>query len=95
MERRALTSDEIAALAQALPQWSVQDGMLVRVATAPSFRVALDWVASIGNAAEAMDHHPDIDIRYRTLTLRLRTHDLDALSTWDIELARQIDAIIG
>ena len=45
--------------------------------------------------AERMDHHPDIDIRWRTVAFWLSTHDVGALTVLDFELARQIDAVVG
>ena len=94
MERRALTSDELIGITHGLPAWAVQDGQLVRTVHAPTFADAIAWVNAVADVAEAMDHHPDIDIRYRRLTFRFRTHDLDALTTWDVALAHQIDQIV-
>ena len=45
--------------------------------------------------AEELNHHPDVDIRWRTVRLAMTTHDVDGLSTLDIEAARRIDACIG
>lgn len=95
MERRALTPDELTGLTYGLPTWSVEDGWLVRYVKAPSFTAGIDWVVSVAAVAEEMDHHPDIDIRYRRITFRIRTHDVDALTTWDVALAHRIDQIIG
>ena len=44
--------------------------------------------------AEAMNHHPDIDIRWRTLHFTLSTHSEGGITQLDIELAHQIDAAI-
>lgn len=93
-ERRLLTAPELSTLGDALPQWRVDGDVLVRVAKAPDFMRGIAWVVAVADAAESMDHHPDIDIRYRTLTFRLTTHDLGGLSTWDLGLARRIDAVV-
>lgn len=94
MERRALTTDEILGLASGLPAWTMQAGALVRTVQAPSFAAGIAWVDAVAELADAMDHHPDIDIRYRRITFRIRTHDLDAITTWDVALAHQIDGIV-
>ena len=94
MERRALSADELAGIAHGLPAWSLQGGSLVRTAQAPSFMAGIAWVNAVAEIAEAMDHHPDIDIRYRRITFRVRTHDVDALTTWDVALAHRIDQIV-
>lgn len=94
MERRALTADELVGLTHGLPAWSEENGWLVRTVDAGTFPLAIAWVVTVADVAEAMGHHPDIDIRYRRVTFRIRTHDLDALTTWDVALAHRIDQII-
>jgi len=55
-----------------------------------SFAAGVALVDAIGSLADAADHHPDVDLRYRGVTVRLRTHDVDGLSERDVGLARQI-----
>ena len=57
-----------------------------------AFTTGVDLVVEIGRLAEEMNHHPDIDLRYSTLTVRLSTHDVMGLSELDVELARKISA---
>ena len=45
--------------------------------------------------ADAMDHHPDIDIRYTTVVMTLSTHSAGGLTTKDVELAAKIDELAG
>ena len=61
--------------------------------TLPSFAAALGFVVSVGALAEAADHHPDIDLRFRTVRLVLTTHDAGALTELDLALAKGIDAL--
>jgi 4a-hydroxytetrahydrobiopterin dehydratase len=51
------------------------------------------FVNAVGHLAEAADHHPDIDIRWNTVTLRLTTHSEHALTDKDWALAEQIDGL--
>ncbi len=55
-----------------------------------SFAVGARFVEEIALLADAMNHHPDVDLQYSTVTVRLITHDIMGLSNLDAELARQI-----
>jgi len=91
-----LTGEQIAALHADLPLWRIEEGMLVRDVQAPSFPIAIDYVVAISAAAEEMDHHPDIDIRWRRLRLALVTHSAGGrITDLDVALARRIDDIVG
>jgi|SRR5829696_2520855 len=57
-----------------------------------SFAKGVALVDAIGRLADAADHHPDVDLRYAGLTVRLSTHEVQGLSERDVELARQISA---
>ena len=73
-----------------LPGWSQDGDSLVRTAALPSFPAAIGVVARVADEAEAMDHHPDIDIRWRNLTFRLSTHDKGGITDLDTTLAATI-----
>ncbi|WP_454043327.1 4a-hydroxytetrahydrobiopterin dehydratase [Cellulosimicrobium sp. Marseille-Q8652] len=55
-----------------------------------SFTAGVELVDAIGELADAADHHPDVDLRYGTVTVRLTSHDVGGLSRRDVELARRI-----
>ncbi len=57
-----------------------------------SFAAGVALVDAIGRLADAANHHPDLDLRYAGVTVRLRTHEVEGLSERDVELARQISA---
>jgi len=90
-----LDSAEVtAALAgPGAPAWDLEGCTLVKSVDCPSFPAALDFVVAVGRLAEAADHHPDIDIRWRTVRLVLVTHDVGGLTELDLALARAIDAL--
>jgi 4a-hydroxytetrahydrobiopterin dehydratase len=73
--------------------WERQGDELVKLRRLGGFREALDWVNQVGELAEAANHHPDIDIRWNTVTLRLSTHSAGGLTSLDLDLAARIDAI--
>jgi 4a-hydroxytetrahydrobiopterin dehydratase len=81
-----------AALAQGMG-WSRDGGELVKVHQGRVFADALAYVNAVGALAEEMDHHPDIDIRWNKVTLRLSTHSEGGITEADLELGRRIDAL--
>jgi 4a-hydroxytetrahydrobiopterin dehydratase len=74
------------------PGWERAGAEIRRTYRFGDFREALAFVNRVGELAERAGHHPDIDIRYNTVTLALTTHDAGGLSAKDFELARAIDA---
>ncbi|MCX4746028.1 4a-hydroxytetrahydrobiopterin dehydratase [Kitasatospora sp. NBC_01287] len=86
-----LTEDEITAGLVRLDGWHRRDGSITRTADAADFPAAIRVVVAVAEAAEAMDHHPDIDIRWRTLTFTLSTHSAGGLTDLDLRLAARID----
>ena len=91
-----LDPQALAGLAATLPDWIVEDGRLVRDVEAPTFPVAIEWVVLIAEAAESLDHHPDIDIRWRRLHLVLSTHSAGGrITELDVALAERVDRIVG
>jgi 4a-hydroxytetrahydrobiopterin dehydratase len=57
-----------------------------------SFAVGVALVEAIGGLADAANHHPDVDLRYGSVTVRLWTHEVEGLSARDAALAREISA---
>jgi len=55
---------------------------------------AIELVDLVAIAAEEMDHHPDMDIRWRTVTFVLSTHSAGTITDLDFQLAQRIDALI-
>ena len=89
-----LSPDEIAAALHGLPLWSGNGNGLHRTVELPNFRDAVAAVVAIADVAEEMDHHPDVDLRYRTLHLGLVSHSAGGVSDLDLQLARRIDALL-
>jgi 4a-hydroxytetrahydrobiopterin dehydratase len=81
------------ALAARGTAWARDGAELVLVVRRSGFAGALAYVNAVGELAEAANHHPDIDIRWDTVTLRLSTHSAGGLTDKDLALAEQIDAL--
>ena len=90
---RLLNDAEITRQLADLPGWRCADGALRRSLTAPDFPTAIRIVDGVAVCAEEMDHHPDVDIRWRTLHLALYTHSAGGVTQLDVELAHRIAAI--
>lgn len=78
-----------------LPEWSGDEAAITRTARLHSFMDAIAVVDRVAVVAEEMDHHPDIDIRWRTLTFRCTTHSAGHVTERDYELARRIDEVVA
>jgi 4a-hydroxytetrahydrobiopterin dehydratase len=89
-----LSDDEVSAALSGLPLWSGDGDGLRRTVELPSFRDAVAAIGAIADVAEEMDHHPDIDLRWRTLHLALVSHSAGGVTELDLELARRIDALL-
>jgi 4a-hydroxytetrahydrobiopterin dehydratase len=90
-----LTDEQIDAALPDLDGWERVDGALRRSVRFPAFLAGIDAVRRVGEHAEARDHHPDIDIRWRTVTFVLVTHSEGGITYKDLDMARDIDGIVG
>lgn len=82
-----------AAIAERSLQWRRDGDVLVKELRFGSFPAALAYVQAVGGIAEAMGHHPDIDVRWRTVVLRATTHSAGGLTELDLALAARIDEL--
>ena len=80
----------ISAALDDLPGWERDGDALVRTAKLPSFPAAVEVVDRVAEIAEERNHHPDIDIRWRTLTFRCWTHTEGGITRRDVDLAKAI-----
>jgi 4a-hydroxytetrahydrobiopterin dehydratase len=76
--------------AAGVEDWRVISGRACACFSTGSFAKGVALIDEIGRLADAANHHPDVDLRYSGVTVRLITHDVDGLSERDVELARQI-----
>lgn len=85
---------EVAAFLSKHSNWRVEAGVLCRTYEAPSFLEGIGFVEHVARLAEAADHHPDIDIRWRKVTLRFVTHDAgNRITALDLRLAGECDTV--
>jgi 4a-hydroxytetrahydrobiopterin dehydratase len=72
-------------------EWRREGDAIKRSVESATFPAAIDLVDRVAQVAEARDHHPDIDIRWRTLRFALSTHSAGGLTEKDLDLASTID----
>jgi 4a-hydroxytetrahydrobiopterin dehydratase len=90
-----LSAEELTTALADLTDWSGGPDGITRTAALPTFPKAIEVVDAVAVVAEEMDHHPDIDIRWRKLTFTCATHSAGGVTTLDVELARRIDGIVA
>lgn len=88
-----LNEAEIQNHLAAVPEWNRSGDEIARTYTLTSFPAALAFASTVGHLAEAANHHPDILIQWKKVTLTLSTHDAGGLTIKDFDLAKQIDAL--
>lgn len=86
-----LSDEQVDAAASTLNGWHRLSGALRRSVTFPSFLDGIEAVRAVAEQAERADHHPDIDIRWRTVTFALVTHSAGGITEKDVQLAARID----
>lgn len=94
---QACTLREIQQLIVKTPDWSLgKDGKsLVRELKMPDFVSAVELIRRVADAAEALDHHPDVHLTgYKNLRFELSTHSAGGVTDLDFRLAAQIDALL-
>jgi len=87
---RLLSDEEVTRQVADLDGWRREGDTLVTAYTSPDFPAAIALVSAAADAAEQMQHHPDIDIRWTTTRWSLSTHSEGGLTQLDIELAHRI-----
>ena len=87
-----LDEDEIRHRLARAKGWERRGREITRTWSFADFEESMAFVNRVARLAEAMDHHPDIDIRYSKVTLTLSTHSAGGITQNDIDLARAIDS---
>ncbi len=95
VDRRSLSTDEIALLVDAVDGWELDGVSLRRQLVFPSFVEAFGIMAQVALVAERLDHHPNWSNVYNRVDIAITTHDAGGLTALDFEFAAcRIDAIL-
>jgi len=90
-----LTAAEIDHALKALPGWTLQGEAVTRQFTFASFRDAIAFVTRLAFEAEAADHHPDLAINYKRVTVTWSTHDEGGVTRKDVDGAKATTGVAG
>lgn len=99
VEKKALTEEELAAkLKEMAPEWKTgknEKGIpyIERIKHAHSFMEGIDFVHKVAEMAEENNHHPDIIINYKRITVRYWTHTACGVTLADVQMAQKIDSL--
>jgi 4a-hydroxytetrahydrobiopterin dehydratase len=89
------TADEIEArLKEELPRWSYEDGWIRRKYKTSGWKSTLMVVNTVGHLAEAAWHHPDLNVSYAFVTVKLVNHAAKGVTDKDFALARKIEDVL-
>ena len=89
-----LSDLEIQRALGSLPGWARRGEVLTKTYSFKKFSEGIDFVQRTARAADKMDHHPHIDIRYTKITCTLQTHDAGGITDDDLTLAGTIEKLI-
>ena len=89
-----LNSQDIKDRLKHVPGWDHEKKHIERLFEFEDFTQAMDFVNGVAELAEEEEHHPDMDIRYNKVTVRLSTHSEGGLTDADFDLAEKIDTLV-
>jgi len=90
-----LADAEIKQALNGLKGWQQSGEAIQRIFQFPDFKLAMQFVNKVADAAEQANHHPDIDIRYNKVTMSLVSHDSGGVTQRDVRMAERINQIAG
>ena len=95
--RPLLSTDDLSALPQELPDWMLEDGAMAisRNFKFTDFKQEFAFMTRVAAEADRMDHHPEWSNVYNTVSIRLTTHDSGGLTHSDVKLAQLIDRTVS
>jgi 4a-hydroxytetrahydrobiopterin dehydratase len=88
-----LSDEEVGRKLGELTGWEREDGAIRKEFKGEDFKSSVDFVNRLTPVAEEMNHHPDLEISWNTVTVKITTHSEGGLTENDFELAARIDAL--
>jgi len=93
MKPEPLTADELTGLLTRLPGWGLEGAALVKSFRFETYLDGIEFVRRLAVAAEEMNHHPDLLIGWRKVTVTLTTHSAGAVTRLDEALAGRAEEL--
>jgi 4a-hydroxytetrahydrobiopterin dehydratase len=91
-EMAGLSEDEVRAALEELPGWRFEKGEIFKQYKFPTFMEAIAFIDRLAEAADAAEHHPDLENHYNRVRVALHTWDENAITQKDLDLAHRIEA---
>lgn len=91
---RLLTDLEISDRLKRLKGWRHEGNFITKVFEFDRFMDGIDFVEGVAAVAEKEEHHPDINLRYTTITLALQTYSEGGVTQWDLDLAEAVERML-
>ncbi|MFZ2252942.1 MAG: 4a-hydroxytetrahydrobiopterin dehydratase [Minisyncoccia bacterium] len=94
-KNKKLSASEISKKFSKIPEWNLNTKQteISRTFLFATFMYGFSFVAKVAVHAEVMGHHPDIELSYGKVKIKLTTHDVKGLTNADFELAKKIDGL--
>jgi 4a-hydroxytetrahydrobiopterin dehydratase len=87
----ALNEMECGELLKSLPEWKIVDGQLAKVFRFGDYLEGVEFARRCGEIAEEMNHHPDLLVQWRKVTVTISTHSCGALTKLDFEYGLRVE----
>lgn len=91
MEAKIYSQQQIEKMLKSLPKWQYKEGYLFREYTTENWKETVFLFNAIAVLSEARWHHPDVEISFKKLVVKLKTHDVDGITNRDFCLADEIE----
>jgi 4a-hydroxytetrahydrobiopterin dehydratase len=88
---KILTSEEVAQSLEGLESWAIVEGQLIKVFRFGDYLEGIEFAGRCGKIAEEINHHPDLLIQWRKVTVSISTHSAGGLTALDFEFANKIE----
>lgn len=88
-----LPPDEVETRLEKLVDWGIEGEELAKTYHFKAYKDGAVFAAAVAYLADALDHHPNILVGYKTVRISVNTHSVGGISPYDFELARRIDGL--
>jgi len=94
LEYRKLSEADVEAEIALVEGWAIEDDKLTKRFSFKTYKDGLVFALAVGQVADNLNHHPDLEVGYAKVRVAVNTHDVGGISPYDFELARRIDALL-
>ncbi len=89
-----MSPPQIAKFLENSPEWTSIDSRIERVVRFPTYLEGVDFVRAIAEMAETINHHPDLILSWRKVTIQLTTHSENGVTQRDLDMAGKINTLV-